>query len=164
MALAHELLMFALPWLQGFFLAASISGQEVHASFDEGITVRDAEGYVLARAPGFERSGGSADAIEGVALGDAQIGSSVVALAATTGGHNESVTWLTLYRVDGSALQPIFTGVVERHLGRTTKTGTVTVVPGGVIYQDLKGHSSIWLYDESAGRYVQSKDLDRSSV
>ena len=158
--------MFSLPWLQGFFLATSLSGdvtEKVEATYEDGITVRDAEGRVVARGSGFERSGGSADAIEGVAVGDAQIGSRVIALAATTGGHNESVTWLTLYRVDGESLQPVFRAEVERHLDRTTKTGLVTVLPGGVIYQDIEGHSSIWLYDESLGRYVR-KDQDRPSV
>lgn len=168
MALAHDLLMFALPWLQGFFLAATLSGnanEKVEATYDDGITIRNAEGQVVAQSPGFEPSGGSADAIEGVAVGDAQIGSPVIALAATTGGHNESVTWLTLYRVEGSALVPVFSAEVERHRSRTTKTGIVTVVPGGLIYQDLEGRSGIWLYDDSLGRYVQSEqDQDRPSV
>lgn len=171
--------MFALPWLQGFFLAATVSSnanrveadladapgnETVEASFTEGIVVRDAEGHVLARAPGFSPSGGSADDIDALAVGDAQIGSPVVVLAATKGGHNENLTWLTLYRIANSGeLQPIFTGEVERHAGRTTKTGTVTVIPGGLIYQPPVGDGSIWLYDESLGRYVQ-RDQDRPSV
>jgi hypothetical protein len=179
MALAPRVFVFALPWLQGFFLAATVDeganrveadltdapGNEiVEASFSEGITVRDAEGHVLAKAPGFEPSGGSADDIDGLAIGDAQIGTPVLVLAATTGGHNESVTWLTIYRVANSGeLQPVFTGEVERHAGRTTKTGTVTVVPGGIIYQGPRGDRSIWLYDESVGRYVQ-RDQDRPSA
>ena len=57
----------------------------------------------------------------------------------------------------------MFTGEVERHAGRTTKTGTVTVVPGGLIYQPPIGEVSVWLYDESLGRYVQ-RDQDRPSV
>ncbi len=171
--------MFALPWLQGFFLATTVSGnanrveadladapgrEVIEASYTEGIVVRDAEGHVLAHAPGFEPSGGSADDIDALAVGDAQIGSAVLALAATKGGHNESMTWLTLYRVANSGeLQPIFTGAVEQHAGRTTKTGTVTVLPGGLIYQPPEGEGSIWLYDESLGRYVQ-RDQGRPSV
>lgn len=179
MALAHLGLMFALPWLQGFFLATAVSGnanrveadladapglEVVEASYGAGIVVRDAEGHVLAHAPGFEPSGGSADDIDALAVGDAQIGTPVLALAATKGGHNESMTWLTLYRVANSGeLQPIFTGVVEHHAGRTTKTGTITVLPGGLIYEPPQGEGSIWLYDESLGRYVQ-RDQDRPSV
>jgi hypothetical protein len=171
--------MFALPWLQGFFLATTVSGnadrveadladapgnEVVEASYAEGIVVRDAEGHVLARAPGFDPSGGSADDIDALAVGDAQIQTPVLAVAATKGGHNESMTWLTLYRVANSGeLQPIFIGVVERHAGRTTKTGTITVLPGGLIYQPPEGEGSIWLYDESLGRYVQ-RDQDRPSV
>jgi len=171
--------MFALPWLQGFFLAATVSGnanrieadladapgnESIEASYTEGIVVRDAEGHVLAHAPGFEASGGSADDIDGLAVGDAELGAPVVALAATKGGHNESMTWLTLYRVANTGeLQPIFMGEVERHTGRTTKTGTVTLLPGGLIYQPPQGEGSIWLYDESLGRYVL-RDQDRPSV
>jgi hypothetical protein len=171
--------MFALSWLQGFFLAATVSGnsnrveadlsdapgnESVEASYTEGIVVRDAEGHVLAHAPGFAASGGSADDIDALAVGDAQIGTPVVALAATKGGHNESMTWLTLYRVANSGeLQPIFIGEVEHHAGRTTRTGTVTLVPGGLVYQPPQGEPSIWLYDESLGRYVQ-RDQDRPSV
>ena len=179
MALAHLGLMFALPWLQGFFLAASVSGDAnrveadladapgneiVEASYTEGIIVRDAEGHVLAHAPGFDPSGGSADDIDALAVGDAQIGTPVLAVAATTGGHNESMTWLTLYRVANSGeLQPMFSGEVERHAGRTTTTGTVTVIPGGLIYQTPKGVRSVWLYDESLGRYIE-RDQDRPST
>lgn len=171
--------MFALPWLQGFFLAATVSGDAnrveadladapgneiVDASYSEGIVVRDAEGHVLAHAPGFDPSGGSADDIEALAVGDAQIGTPVLAVAATMGGHNESITWLTLYRVANSGeLQPMFTGEVEHHEGRTTQTGTVTVLPGGLIYRTPQGEASVWLYDESLGRYVQ-RDQYRPSV
>lgn len=171
--------MFALPWLQGFFLVATVSentnrveadladgpGNEiVEASYTEGIVVRDTEGNVLAHAPGFDTSGGSTDDIDALAIGDAQIGTPVLALAATKGGHNESITWLTLYRVANSGeLQPTFTGEVERHEGRTTKTGIVTVIPGGLIYQPPTGELSVWLYDESLGRYVQ-RDQGRPSV
>ena len=171
--------MFALPWLQGFFLATTVSGnanrieadladapgpESIEASYTEGIVVRDAEGHVLAHAPGFEPSGGSADDIDALAIGDAGLGAPVLALAATKGGHNESLTWLTLYRVANSGeLQPIFTGEVEHHEGRSTTTGVVTVIPGGLIYQPPGGGSEIWLYDESLGRYVQ-RDQDRPSV
>ena len=180
MALAHDPLMYALPWLQGFFLATTVSGNEprveadfavdvagdevIDASFDEGITVRDRDGQVVTHMPGFKPSGGSEDEIGAFAVGDAQIGTPVLALAATTGGHNENITSLTLFRIsDDNIIEPIFTGAVEDHAGHTTKTGVVTIVPGGLIYQDLDGRTSFWIYDDSRGRYVE-RDSDRPSA
>ena len=194
----------ALPWLQGFFLAADVSedtsrdvadqlsewrdpdsecvagshgglrlradlvpaspGDEtVLASYTQGIFVLDAEHHVLAQAPPLPCAG-SADELVAIAAGDAQLPMPVLALAATMGGHAESVTWLTIYRVaDSGELQPIFTGEVERHEGHTTRTGIVTIMPGGLVYRDLRGTSSIWLYDATLGRYVR-RSPSRPSV
>jgi hypothetical protein len=191
----------ALPWLQGFFLAADVSedtrrdvveqmsewrapdseciagsyggGLRLHAdlaatspgdetvlaSYTQGLVVLDAEHHLLAQAPPLACAG-SADELLAIAVGDAQLPTPVVVLAASSGGHAETVTWLTIYRVANSGeLQPVFSGEVESHAGHTTRTGLVTIVPGGLVYRDPHGTSSIWLYDSTLGRYVQ-----RSSV
>lgn len=128
--------------------------ETVLASFSQGIAVLDQGGRLVARAPGVACAG-SADELIAIAAGDAWIGTPVIALAATTGGHAESVTWITLYRVgDAGQLVPAFTGAVEEHARHATRTGAVLVVPGALIYQEPSGATSVWTYDPDAGRYV----------
>ena len=80
----------------------------------------------------------------------------MIALAATSGGRRENVTWLTLYRVaNDGVLQPIFVGEVERHEGETARTGVVTLIPGGLVYRDPSGSVGLWLYEAERGRYVE---------
>lgn len=137
-------------------VAAAPGTESVLASFSQGIAVLDASGRLIAHAPGFPCAG-SADELLAIAAGDAWIGEPVIALAATTGGHAASLTWLTLYRVgEGGALVPAFTGVVEDHEGPRTRTGAVIVVPGGLIYDAPSGAASAWSYDREAGRYVRA--------
>ena len=125
----------------------------VLASFSQGVFVLDESRHLVAQAPGFDCNG-SADELVALAQGDAWVGTPLVALAVTTGGHAESATWLSLYRVtDGGALEPVFTGTVERHEGRRTTTGVVTIVPGGLIYRAPEGGTSVWIYDGK--RYVE---------
>jgi hypothetical protein len=129
--------------------------ERVLASFSQGIVVHDNENHIVARAPGFDCTG-SEDSLVALAAGHAGIAEPFVAMAATTGGHNESMTWLTLYRVANSGeLQPVFIGEVERHTGDKTQTGVVTVIPGGLIYQPPSGGSSLWLYNDERGRFVE---------
>jgi hypothetical protein len=137
-------------------LTASPGDERVLASYTQGVFVLDAErNSVLARAPGNECEG-SADELVAIAAGDGAIGVPLVAVAASTGGRNENLTWLTLYRVgEGGALAPVFVGEVERHVGRTTRTGTVTLIPGGLVHRDPAGFTSLWTYDGGLGRYVE---------
>jgi hypothetical protein len=145
----------------GLSLTADVSptvpGEErILASFTQGVVVLDAEDHIVARTPGFDCEG-SEDELVALAVGDAGAGEPFVALAATTGGHNETMTWLTLYRVANSGeLQPVFIGEVERHVGDTTRTGVVTLVPGGLVYRPPSGAPSVWTYDAELGRYVEA--------
>ncbi len=129
--------------------------EQILASYTQGIFVFDRERHLIAQAQPLPCEG-SADELVSLAVGDASIGTPVVALAATAGGRAENVTSLTLFRVANSGeLQPIFNGEVERHEGGTTRTGIVTLVPGGLIYRDTLGSVGLWLYDAELGRYVE---------
>jgi hypothetical protein len=136
-------------------VAPADGDETVLASFTHGVAVLAADHHVIARAPGFPCQG-SADELVAVAAGDAMIGAPVIALAASTGGHNENITWLTLYRVnDAGKLTPVFTGLVERHVKHVTRTGVILLFPGGLVYRPPVGNTQIWLYDRDAGRYVE---------
>jgi hypothetical protein len=134
---------------------ASDGDEQIIASYTQGIFVLDGTRHLIAQAPAFTCEG-SADELVALAAGDAGIRTPVVALAATQGGRNENVTWLMLYRVAASGeLQPVFAGEVERHEAGTTRTGIVTLVPGGLVYRDTRGSLGMWLYDSGLGRYVE---------
>jgi len=143
----------------GLSLRADVSdadGKErILASYTQGVFVLDRERHLLAQSQPLDCAG-SADELVALAAGDASIGTPVIALAATSGGRADSVTWLTLYRVaNDGVLQPVFNGEVERHAGGRTRTGTVTLVPGGLVYRDTRGSIGMWLYDNELGRYVE---------
>jgi hypothetical protein len=139
----------------GADVSDSEGGEKVLASYSQGVFVFDRSRHLLAQSQGFVCRG-SADELVALTAGNAYIGTPVIALAATSGGHAENMTWLTLYRVgNGGELQPIFIGEVERHEGETTRTGTVTLVPGGLIYREPAGSVSIWIYDAERGRYIE---------
>ena len=134
---------------------APTEGRErILASYSQGVFVLDQSRHVLAQATGFSCQG-SSDELVAIAAGDAAIGTPLVALAATTGGRAESATYLTLYRVSGGGeLQPVFIGEVERHANQQTRTGLVTIIPGGLIFVDPAGTVSLWIYDSQLGRYI----------
>jgi hypothetical protein len=48
----------------------------------------------------------------------------------------------------------VFIGEVERHENDTTRTGIVTLVPGGLVYQAPTGDTSLWVWDPEQGRYI----------
>ena len=117
----------ALPWLQGFFAP-------------EAVTEQSSRDIVAELATWPEPAGCSASELVGLATGDAAIGTPVIALAATAGGRTENRTWLALYRISaGGAMQPIFVAEVEHHERDTTRTGVVTLIPGGLVYRDPWG-------------------------
>jgi len=138
----------------GFALA--FGEQRVLASYTQGIVVLDKNKNAVAHAGPFTCQG-SADEILALEAGDAWIDTPVLAFAATTGGKNESVTWLTLYRA--SDLAPLFTGVVERHEGRRTRTGVVLVYPGGLLYQPPAGAPQVWRFDPDQHRYINTGEF-----
>lgn len=178
----------AVPWLRGFSAEAmatsddatsAVSSDEpdygglrvtadvapaggtetVTASYRQGIGVADHTGKLLARAPGFDPAG-SADDLVALSVGDAAIGIPVIVVAVTRGGHRESVTSIVLYRVGSSRLEQLFGAPVEETDGIDTFTGSITFVPGGLLYRAPRTTSAtVWIFDAARGRYVQRATL-----
>jgi hypothetical protein len=142
----------------GLAIAADVAPapgtEEVLASYTQGVLVLDSHGRVIASAPA-PACQGSADDLEVVAAGGAQLDGPVIALAATGGGHRASSTWLGLYRVVNGAVAPIFAGVVEDRTGGRTRTGEVTLLPGALLYRAPSGEQTLWVYRPEHHRYVQ---------
>lgn len=128
--------------------------ETVLASYGQGVAVVDRTGKLLARAPGFETVG-SADDLVALSVGDAGIGTPVIALAVSRGGHRESVTSIVLYAVGGGRLEQLFEGPVEETDGIDTFTGVISFVPGGLLYRAPRTEAAtVWIFDAGRSRYV----------
>lgn len=133
----------ALPWLHGFF---------AHSPAFDAIVANQLQHQVLAHHENLVAS----------AVGETATGESLIAAATTSGTSPDSSTVLTLYRVrrDG-AFAVVFSAAVEEHVRlrqeATTRTGIVTLIPGGLIYRDPSGVASLWLYDAAEARYVEQR-------
>lgn len=130
------------------------SGREyATASYTGGIAVHDAEAKLVAFTPGLP-CGGSADALEVLAVGKAY-GAPLVAAVFTTGGRREALTWLGLYRVGhGGRLEAVFSGAVEQREDDRVTRGSVKFFPGGLIHREPTGEQVLWTWDDGAGLYV----------
>jgi hypothetical protein len=134
-------------------VAPADGSETVLASYHQGIGVVDHAGKLLAHAPGFEPTG-SADDLVALSVGDAGIGTPVIALAMSRGGPRESVTSIVLYRVTGDRLEQLFEGPVEEADGPDAFPGTITFVPGGLIYRAPRTPAAtVWIFDAARGRY-----------
>lgn len=141
-------------------LAPQPGSETILVSLAHGLVVLDREGQLITEAPGYHCDG-TADELEAIAAGDA-FGAPTLAIAATSGGHAESTTWLSLFRVDGRRLDPVFTGtVVERH-GTEISEGAVYLLPDALLYRHPRGKPSLWIYNRDARAYLQPGDeIDR---
>jgi hypothetical protein len=140
-------------------LELEAGGQRVLASFAQGLVVLDQDRHAVARAPAFTCQG-SADELVALAAGDAWIGTPVLAVAATSGGRNESTTWLTLYRAGD--LAPLWTGEVEHHEGSVTTTGVVLLYPGGLVYRSPDGTTQMWRFEPDQRRFINRGEFNPS--
>ncbi len=141
---------------------APVPGKEtVMVSLSHGIVVVDHAGKLVTEVPG-SHCDGTADELEAVAAGDA-FGASTIAIAVTSGGRRESSTWLTLFRVNGRRLDPVFSATVEERSGTSVQRGDVFLVPGALLYRHPRGTASIWIYNSDARSYMQpGQQLDNA--
>ena len=123
-------------------LAPAPGEERVLASVATGVVVLDADDRRIASAP-LGPCGGSADAIVAIAVGDAWLGTPVIAVVSSTGGHRESETTLSLFRLDGRALVTLFSEPLEVRDGLDLWTGTATLVPGAIVYRAPTGETSV---------------------
>lgn len=142
---------------RGVELVADVSPQPgretVVASFAHGVRVYDQERGLVASAPGY-RCGGSSDAIETVAAGDAY-GDPTIVIAGTSGGRMERETWVGLFRVGRDhRLEPAFAGVVEQVRGDQVTRGDLRLLPRALLYRAPGGAPMLYLYDPLAGAYL----------
>lgn len=141
-------------------LAAPPGNETIMVSLAHGLVIVDRTGKLVTEAPGYYCEG-SADELEAIAAGDAY-GAKTLAIAATTGGHNERSTWVSLFRVDGRRLDPVFTGTVEERRGAQTLQGAIVLLPGALLYRHPRGRASLWLYNADARAYVlPGEEIDR---
>ena len=148
----------------GMVLVADVAPQAgdetVLASFSQGVVVLDAAGHRIASAPGFDCMG-SQDELIGIEIVRSSFDAPVIAVAVAQGGRRESTTSIELFALDGSRLDRLFAGEIERHDDAGIHTGDVTVVPGGLIYMHPTEGTSVWRYDRATHRYVIGRVVDQ---
>lgn len=140
-------------------IAPRAGAETIVASYAQGILVFDREDQVIASTPGYPCSG-TADSIEIIAAGSTW-GAPTLVIVGTTGGRNESDTWLSLFRVAGDRLEASFTGVVEERRGEDIQRGSVYLLPGSLLYRRPGGKPMLYLYDPVPGVYMPPRqELD----
>jgi hypothetical protein len=141
-------------------VAVNAGRETIMVSLAHGLVIVDREGQLITEAPGYHCDG-TADELEAIAAGSA-FGAPTIAIAATSGGHRESSTWVSLFRIDGRRLDPVFTGTVEERRGDDVKRGAVVLLPDALLYRHPRGEASLWTYNADARAYVQpGKEIDR---
>lgn len=128
--------------------------ESVLASYALGVAVVDDRNRVIGRALGFEPAG-SADDLLAIAVGDGQLATPLLIVTTQTGGHRISVTTLSLYRLGGRALQPLFAEPIETHDGDQTRSGSLLLVRDGLWYRAPDAEVAVqWRFDAASARYV----------
>lgn len=133
---------------------APAGGREtIVATLTGGIRVTSAEGVELAASPGYPCAG-SADELEVLAAGSV-FGERTIVLAFTSGGRREQYTWLGVYRIGfGGEIDPLFAGVVEQREDGIVRRGSVTFIPGALIYRPPGHRDSLWVFDPVVHTYT----------
>jgi hypothetical protein len=134
-------------------LRLTVDDDVISATYTGGIRITTSEGVERAVSPGYPCTG-SADALEVLAVGTIFHEKAIV-LAFTSGGRNEQSTWIGVYRVGfAGAIDPLFAGVVEQREDGIVRTGSVTFVPGALIYRPPGAHDTLWVFDPVVHTYT----------
>jgi hypothetical protein len=144
-------------------LAPTPGRERIWVSLAHGIAVFDAEGRLVTETPGYACDG-SADELEAIAVGDA-FGAPMLAIAATSGGHRQSSTWISLLRVgEDRTLDATFTGSVVERDGTSIEQGAIVLLPNALIYRHPRAKKpTLWIYNPVARAYLVPGDpIDES--
>jgi hypothetical protein len=133
-------------------VAPAAGAETVVASAAHGVVVFDGEGRRLG-AVAFP-CGGSADAIDALAVGDAGIGAPVIAVIATAGGRRETTTRVELLAFRELGLERLFAGAIETTDGDIVRSGEVRIAPPGLVHRDPSGVVSTLRADVWSHRFV----------
>ena len=133
-------------------IAPTAGRETIVASYSNGISVFDREDRLVMETPGYACEG-SEDELDVVAVGDVY-GTPTLAIAATSGGHRETATWVSLFRIGNKTLEPQFTAVVETREDNTITRGAIYLVPGGLVYERPDGPAKMWRLDPGSKIYV----------
>ena len=134
-------------------LRLTVGGQRISATYTTGIRVANAEGVEIASSPGYPCFG-SADGLDGLAVANIY-GERAIILTFTSGGRNEQWTWVGVYRVGfGGTIDALFAGVVEHREDGIRRTGSVTFIPGALIYKPPGARESLWVFDPVVDTYL----------
>ncbi len=137
-----------------------VGNETITATYATGIRVENAEGIETASSPGYPCFG-SVDSLDGLAVASI-FGEPAIVLTFTSGGRNEQWTWVGVYRVGfAGSLDPLFAGVVEHRLGASARTGSVTFVPGALIYRPPGARDTLWVFDPVVHTYTPRGLFDR---
>lgn len=146
---------------EGIELVADVAPQRgaetIVASYAQGITVFDRENRVIAATPGY-RCTGTADSIDFLVAGSAW-GHPTIAVVATSGGHRETDTWISLFRIGRHhRLEATFAGTVETRRGELVERGQIVMLPEALLYRPPGGQPSLYLYESVPGVYLHPRD------
>ena len=143
-------------------VAPSAGRETIVATLTGGIRVTTVEGVELATSAGVPCTG-SADELEVLAAGTV-FGEHTIVLAFTSGGRREQQTWLGVYRVGFAGdIDPLFAGVVETREDGIVRTGSVTFVPGALIYRPPGHRDSLWVFDPVVHTYTPRGRFDHEA-
>lgn len=135
-------------------IAPPAGREKIWVSLAHGIAVFDAGGQLVTETPGYPCNG-TADELEAVAVGNA-FGAPTLAIAATSGGHRERTTWISLLRVGPDrALDTAFTGAVVERDGETVAQGAIVLLPNALLYRAPRAEKpTFWIFDPVARAYL----------
>jgi hypothetical protein len=124
--------------------------ETIVASYSAGLTIFDREDHIVAETPGYPCSG-SSDELDAIAVGKTG-GERVIVIAATSGGRNETSTWIGLFHA--RTLDALFAGVVEARVEDTITRGAIHLFATGLVHRHPNGTITLWGIDPGTGIYV----------
>lgn len=133
---------------------APSEGRETIRATISQVTVTDAKGAVIGQAPAFAPVG-SADEVVGIRL--IEMAPRTIAVTTTLGGHRESTSLVSLYRLDGRDLDCVFSAPIAEVEDDARSEGALFVLPTTLLYRAPRAElAKLYAFDAAARRYKES--------